>query len=56
MKQQTITTLLNLQPAGFSEKEINELIGLVNRWNSRPSIGNPGLSQGSGNGGGSNAN
>lgn len=32
-KQQAITTLMNLQLAGFSEKEIMELIGLVNRWN-----------------------
>src|SRR5215471_6053063 len=28
-KQQAITTLMNLQLAGFSEKDINELIGLV---------------------------
>src|SRR5215469_14185579 len=44
-KQQAITTLMNLQLAGFSEKDINELIGLVTAWNNS---GGPGFSQGNG--------
>lgn len=32
-KQQSITTLLNLQLHGFSENQIIELTGLVNNWN-----------------------
>src|SRR5262249_49026344 len=46
-KQQAITTLMNLQLAGFSEKNINELIGLVTAWN-KSGIGVPGFSQGHG--------
>ena len=46
-KQQAITTLMNLQLAGFSEKDINELIGLVTAWN-KSGIGVPGFSQGNG--------
>jgi hypothetical protein len=42
-----VTTLINLQLAGFSEKDINELIGLVTRWN-KSGIGVPGFSQGNG--------
>jgi hypothetical protein len=38
---------MNLQLAGFSEKDINELIGLVTAWN-KSGIGGPGLSQGNG--------
>src|SRR5262249_48090768 len=43
-KQQAITTLMNLQLAGFSEKDINELIGLVTAWNKSGG----GFSQGNG--------
>ncbi len=32
-KQQALTSLMNLQSAGFSEKDIMELMGIVNRWN-----------------------
>ena len=46
-KQQAITTLMNLQLAGFSEKDINELIGLVTAWN-KSGIWGPGFSQGNG--------
>jgi hypothetical protein len=48
-KQQAIMTLMNLQLAGFSEKQIMELTGLVNMWNKhRPDLGSPGLDQGNG--------
>ena len=39
-----VTTLINLQLAGFSEKDINELIGLVTAWN-KSGIGVQGFSQ-----------
>ena len=42
-----VTTLINLQLAGFSEKDINELIGLVTAWN-KSGIGVPGFGQGNG--------
>ena len=42
-----VTTLINLQLAGFSEKDINGLIGLVTAWNNS-GIGIPGFSQGNG--------
>ena len=34
-KQQTLTTLTNLQSVGITEKEIIELVGIINRWNRR---------------------
>ena len=46
-KQQAVTTLMNLQLAGFLEKDINELIGLVTAWN-KSGIWGPGFSQGNG--------
>jgi hypothetical protein len=46
-KQQAISRRSNL--AGFSEKDITELIALVDRWNKQwPGIGSPGLDQGNG--------
>jgi hypothetical protein len=46
-KQAAITTVMNLQLAGFSKKDINELIGLVNIWNKHSSFGfGLGLNQG----------
>jgi hypothetical protein len=42
-----VTTLINLQLAGFSEKDINELIGWVTAWN-KSGIGLPGFSQSNG--------
>jgi hypothetical protein len=42
-----VTTLINLQLAGFSEKDINGLIGLITAWN-KSDIGVPGFSQGNG--------
>jgi hypothetical protein len=42
-----VTTLINLQLAGFSEKDTNELIGLIAAWN-KSGIGVPGFSQGNG--------
>ena len=46
-KQQAISRSSNL--AGFSEKDITELIALVGRWNKQwPGIGSPGLDQGNG--------
>jgi hypothetical protein len=39
---------MNLHAAGFSEKDINELIGLVTTWNKSAQTGSPGLSQGNG--------
>jgi hypothetical protein len=42
-----VTTLINLQLAGFSEKDINELIGLVTAWN-KSGIVVPDFSQGNG--------
>ena len=42
-----VTTLINLQLAGFSEKDINGLIGLVTAWN-KSGIVVPGFSQGNG--------
>ncbi|MGC2574888.1 MAG: hypothetical protein WA364_25525 [Candidatus Nitrosopolaris sp.] len=39
-----VTTLINLQLAGFSEKDINELIGLITAWN-KSDIGVAGFSQ-----------
>jgi aspartate carbamoyltransferase regulatory subunit len=42
-KQQAVTTLMNLQMAGFSEKDIMDLTGLVNK---RSGICSLGLSQG----------
>src|SRR5215469_2640092 len=42
-----VTTLINLQLAGLSEKDINELIGLVTAWN-KSGKGVPGFSQGNG--------
>jgi hypothetical protein len=47
-KEQAITTLMNLQLAGFSEKEIMELIGVVDRWNKSWHLGSPDLGQGNG--------
>ena len=41
---------MNLQLAGFSEKDINELIGLVTAWNKSGTCG-LGFGQGNGNGG-----
>jgi hypothetical protein len=38
---------MNLQLAGFSEKDVNELIGLVTAWN-KSGIGGPGFSQADG--------
>jgi alkylhydroperoxidase family enzyme len=32
-QKQAIATLVDLQKAGFSEKKIAELIGLINMWN-----------------------
>jgi Holliday junction resolvasome RuvABC DNA-binding subunit len=49
-KQQAMTTLMNLQLAGFSEKEITELVELVSRWNKSWRLGNPGNGQGNGRG------
>jgi hypothetical protein len=46
-KQQAVTTLMNLQLAGFSEKEIAEWIGLVTTWN-KSGIGGAGFGQGNG--------
>jgi len=43
---EAVTTLMNLQLAGFSEKEIMELIGIVNRWNKSRHLGSPDLGQG----------
>jgi len=51
-KQQALSILINLQLAGFSEKDINELIGLITTWN-KSGVG-LGFSQGNGNGGSSN--
>jgi hypothetical protein len=45
-KQQAVITLMNLQMAGFSEKDIAELVELVIRWKGGP--GTPGLGQGNG--------
>ena len=55
-KQQAVTTLMNLQNVGFSEKDINELIGLVTAWNKSgiAQIGGPGFGQGNGNNGSKN--
>jgi len=39
-----VTTLINLQLAGFSEKDINDLIGLVTAWN-KSGIGDSGQSR-----------
>jgi hypothetical protein len=37
-----VTTVMNLQLAGFSEKEIAELTALVGRWNKHwPGLGSP---------------
>jgi hypothetical protein len=48
-QRQAITTLISLQGAGFSEKQIMELTGLVNMWNKHwPGLGSPGLDQGNG--------
>ena len=52
-KQQAVTTLMNLQMVGFSEKDIMELTGLVNK---RSGIVSLGLSQGNGNNGSSSTN
>ena len=42
-------TLMNLQLAGFSEKQIMELTGFVNMWNKQwPSIEGPGIGQNNG--------
>jgi len=46
-KQQAVTTLMNLQLAGFLEKDINELIGLVTAWN-KSGIWSLGFGQGNG--------
>jgi hypothetical protein len=55
--QAAITTVMNLQLAGFSEKDIHELIGLVNMWNKHSSFGfGLGLNQGNGSGGGNRMN
>jgi alkylhydroperoxidase family enzyme len=52
-KQATVTTVMNLQLAGFSEKEIAELTALVGRWNKRwPGMGP--FNQGQGNGSSAN--
>jgi hypothetical protein len=47
-KQAAITTLMDLQMAGFSEKEIMELTWMVNTWNARSGIAS--LSHSNGNG------
>ena len=39
-KQQAVTTLLNLQMAGFGEKDIMELTAVVNTWNANLSHSN----------------
>jgi hypothetical protein len=49
-KQAAVTTVMNLHAAGFSEKDINELIGLVTTWNKSAQMGSPGLIQGNGHG------
>ena len=47
-----VTTLINLQLAGFSEKDINELIGLVTAWNKSDfSQGNGNMNMNGGNAG-----
>jgi len=48
-KQQAITALIHLDQAGFSEKQIMELTGLVNMWNKQcPSLEGPGIGHGNG--------
>ena len=51
-KQAAITTVMDLQLAGFSEKEIAELTALVGRWNkqSLPGLGSQGNGSSSMNG------
>jgi hypothetical protein len=51
-QKRAIATLVDLQKAGFSEKEIAELIALINLWNKSGivQIGGPGFSQGNGSG------
>jgi hypothetical protein len=49
-KQQAVITLMNLQLAGYSKKDINELVAVVSTWNRSVQMGNPGLSQGNGHG------
>ncbi|MGC2575899.1 MAG: hypothetical protein WA364_30725 [Candidatus Nitrosopolaris sp.] len=48
-KQAAVTTLMNLQLAGFSESEIADWVGLVSTLN-RGGLGSSGLSQGNGHG------
>jgi hypothetical protein len=48
-KQQAVTTLMNLQMAGFSEKDVMEQTKLVNVWNKQPWSG---MIYGNGNNGG----
>jgi len=50
-RQQALTTLMNLQSVGITEKESVELVGIVNRWNKHY----PGLYH-QGNGGSGNGN
>ncbi|MGB6595066.1 MAG: hypothetical protein WBE68_26490, partial [Candidatus Nitrosopolaris sp.] len=52
-QRKAISTLVNLQSAGFGEKDIAELTGLVNTWNARSGIWNQAsLSHNNGNNGG----
>jgi hypothetical protein len=49
-KQQALTTLMNLQNVGITEKEIVELVDIVDRWNKQyPGLYHQG-NGGSGNG------
>ena len=43
-RQNALTTLVNLQRLGISEKEIIELVNIVHRWNNQ----HPGINQGNG--------
>ena len=50
-QKQAITTFISLQNVSIgTEKEIRELIGLVNRWNKQwPGLGSPGQGNGGSN-------
>jgi hypothetical protein len=51
-KQQAVITLMNLQLRGFTEKDIIELVLLVQSWNASgvAPLGTPGMTQGNGRG------
>jgi len=51
-KQAALTTLMNLQMRGFSDKDIEELVLLVQSWNQSgiAQLGTPGMNQGNGHG------